>query len=417
MTNVIAGYARPGPGAARVADPATTALEAARLPWIRPGVVVHDPAELVDDLLAEFALGLRSRGFNVVGCVQDNNRGSLHKSLGCAPRIEYRDLGTGRTLKVDRPGAVAYLRQAMHEKADLLVMSHFAACAEATGSVGVNFGSDVTCGMPLLTSIAWQCIQRWHSYARQDGAMISPDLASLWAWWGPERLYRDLVLGVTEAPVRRIVCGPRWLMVEGPAGVGLAGLPCHPQELRPRLPRLARRSLRELAAMAESWDPLETALGIAAINAHYNRYDLVAKAGNGVKAFRRITGRVVVLGAFPGIEGILPNCALLEPDPRPGRFPVTALDTLLPGCGAAVINASTLVNRTLPRILRLARNRPVALIGPGTPMTPRLYEYGLEVLGSLVVSDPDGLAAAVQAGATAREFSQYGRFVHLARAG
>ncbi|PPQ40842.1 Rossmann-like domain-containing protein [Rhodopila globiformis] len=389
------------------------ARAAADNPWVRPGVVVHDPAEVVDDLLADFALTLKRRGFNVAGFVQHNNRGCAGKGEGCAPRISYLDLGSGATVKVDRDDAVTYLQAAMRESTDLLVISHFSACLGATDSLHARFGPGAAPGLPLLTSIAGQCIHKWHCYARQEGTMLSPDLASLWAWWGPEHLYRDLALGVAAQEIRRIVCGPRWIMIEGPGGVGVAALPCHPRELLPRLPKLARRSLRELAALSASWDPLDMAVAIAAINAHYNRRDVDAPAGNGVRAFRHVPGQVVVVGAFPGVDGMLPNCALAEADPRPGRFPIVALDSLLPGCGAAVVNASALVNRSLPRLLRLARHRPVALVGPATPLSSRLHDYGLAVVAGFVVDDADGLAAAIRAGATAREFGRHGRFIHL----
>ncbi len=402
--------ARPAPGSLGVFEPV-------QAPWIRPGVVVHDPAETIDGLLAEFALGLRGRGFNVVGYVQRNNRGCTGKGQGCAPRIDYFDLSTSATLSVERGAAIRYLRQAMREDADLLVISRFAACVEATDSVSASIGTDAAQGMPLLTSIAGQCIHKWHRYVRQEGAMIPPDLKALWTWWGPERLYQDLTLGVAEDDIRQIACGPRWIMVEGPFGAGLAPLPRHPRELLPRLPRYAGQSLRSLALLSRSWDPLEMALGIAAVNAHYNRFDLEGQAGNGVKAFRQVAGRVVVIGAFPGLDGILPNRSVIEADPRPGEFPPAAMDTLLPGCGAAIVNSSALVNRSLPRILRLAHNRRVALIGPATPMAPRLFDYGLDVLGGLVVGDPAGLATAIRAGALPREFARFGRFVHLPRPG
>ena len=392
-------------------------FEPVQAPWIRPGVVVHDPAETIDGLLAEFALGLRGRGFNVVGYVQRNNRGCTGKGQGCAPCIDYFDLSTSATLSVERGAAIRYLRQAMREDADLLVISRFAACIEATDSVAASIGTDAAQGMPLLTSIAGQCIHKWHSYVRREGAMVSPDLKSLWTWWGPERLYQDLTLGVADDEIRQIACGPRWIMVEGPFGAGLAPLPRHPRELLPRLPRYASQGLRSLAALSRSWDPLEMALGIAAINAHYNRFDQDGQAGNGVKAFRQVAGRVVVIGAFPGLDGILPHRSVIEADPRPGEFPPAAMDTLLPGCGAAIVNSSALVNRSLPRILRLAHNRPAALIGPATPMTPRLFDYGLDVLGGLVVGDPAGLASAIRAGAMPREFARFGRFIHLSHTG
>ena len=65
----------------------------------------------------------------------------------------------------------------------------------------------------------------------------------------------------------------------------------------------------------------------------------------------------MAIGAFPGLSGILPDCTVIETEPRPGEFPLVAMDTLLPGCGAAVINSSALINRSLPRILRLGPGR------------------------------------------------------------
>lgn len=68
------------------------------VPWLKPGVVMHDPAFPVDELLADFALEIRSRGFSVKGFVQRNNR----PGEGCAPRIELQDLSDGSLVHLDR---------------------------------------------------------------------------------------------------------------------------------------------------------------------------------------------------------------------------------------------------------------------------------------------------------------------------
>ena len=138
-----------------------------------------DPAEMVDDLLADFALTLRRRGFNVAGYVQHNNRGCAGRGQGCAPQIAYLDIASGATVRVDRGDAVTYLRTAMQDAADLLVISHFSACLGATDSLNAHFGPGAAPGLPLLTSIAGQCIHKWHRYAREEGTMLSPDPASL----------------------------------------------------------------------------------------------------------------------------------------------------------------------------------------------------------------------------------------------
>jgi len=382
-------------------------IEPVQAPWIRPGVVVHDPMVSVDDLLGGFALELAERGFRIHGYVQL----PAETTGDAAPR--HLDLATLHPLAEERGAAVRMLRRAMREDADLVVIGRFSACTEATDDVRPSLVGGDSSGLPLLTAIAGQCIHQWHSYVRHEGSMIAPDRRALWNWWGPDRLYRDLVLGVEANDVVGIACGPRWIMVEGPHGAGLAYLPRHPRDLLPRLPALAGESLRTLAELSQSWDPLEAALGIAAVNAHYNRYDLDGRSGNGVRRFRAVPGRVVVIGAFPGVDAILPGCAVVETDPRPGEFPTAAIETLLPGCGGTIVNSSALINRSLPRILRLARNRPFALIGPSTPLSPRLHDYGIDTLGGFIATDPVGLAVAVRAGALPREFTRFGRHVHL----
>lgn len=400
-------------------------MEPVRAPWIRPGAVVHDPSISVDDLLADFAFALRHRGFRVAGFVQLNNHQTCGSdfSAGCAEQIDLLDLANGKIIALDREPsaaneralslALASLRAAIRDNADLVIISRFAALENAAYRLMALVEDSIAQGMPVLTSIAGRCLQRWFEFAGSGGAMLAPDVDTLWQWWGAERLYGDLALGVAEVPVKRIVCGPRWLMVEGPQGAGLAHLPKSPAALLPELPRLQQMSLRELADLTSSWDGLEMALGIAAINAHYNRFDLDAAPGNGAQTFHGASGRVMVVGAFPGLAEILPQAQVIEAQPRPGELPTIAMDTVLPGCSTAVVSASSLINRTLPRILRLTQGARVALIGPTAPLTPRLHAYGIDVLGGLRVRDVDGLAEAVTAGVLPRDFCRFGDFVHL----
>lgn len=388
-------------------------IAARTVPLIRPGVIVHRAGEAVDALLSEFSDTLHDRGFRVMGYMQRSGRVCSGRGDGCGRSIDYIDIEQNMVLPSELVDPQEALTRAVGENADLLILSRFSGCLE-TESVRPNKRQDLTEGLPLLTSISGQCIHKWFDYAHQDGTMLTPDMESLWNWWGPENLYRDLSLGVSESAVRRIVCGTRWIMVEGERGTGLAYLPRSPRTLSTQLQAYARKPLSVLAALVHSWDPVEMALGVAAINAHYNRYDLEGDCGNGVKRFRKVAGRIVVIGAFPGIGEILPNRVVVEADPRPGEYPTVAMDILLPGCEAAIVNASVLINRTLPRILRLTRSRPLALIGPATPLTPRLFDYGVSVLGGFVVTDPVGLAAAVRMGGGPRDFGEHGKYMHIA---
>lgn len=376
-------------------------FEPTKAPWLHPAIVIHESSAPVDDLLAQFALTLRERGFNIGGLVQYGHNRCL-------------DLASGQMVTADGMAhAARSLRHAMRDDADLVIISRFAAFEAAAKEMLATIEESPSEGMPVVTSIPGGDLQQWLDFAGQRGTIMAPNMRSLWQWWGPERLYADLALGVANDDVRDIVCGPRWLMVQGPAGVGLAYLPRSSKDLLPRLHQFKRKSLRQLAELSRSWDPLEMALGIAAINAHYNRFDLDGDMGNGAETFRQETGRVVVIGAFPGLADVLANPQVIETEPRPGEYPTVAMDTLLPGCAAAVVASSTIINRTLPRILRLAHGSRVALVGPAAPLTSRLYHYGVEVVGGLVINDPTGLAAAIRAGALPREFVRFGQYRHI----
>lgn len=372
-----------------------------KAPFIRPGVLLHEAAQPMDGLIAKFALTLKGRGFAVAGCLQRD--GALFDLESACP-----------VASEDAPKwASRVFRGAMRDDADLVVVTDFPAAAAAAREMQAIIDSAISPAMPMLTAMPGANIHQWLDFAGQKGTLIAPNMKSLWQWWGAEWLYRDLALGVANDEVRQIVCGPRWLMIQGPAGAGLAYLPKASKEHVPRLAGYRKMSLRQLAELAPSWDPLEMAIGMAAINAHYNRFDLDGAMGNGADAFGEETGRVVVVGAFPGLADVLRHPQVIENEPRPGEFPTGAMDTLLPGCAAAVVASSTLVNRSAPRILRLAHGSRVALVGPITPLTPRLYHYGTEVLGGLVIHDAAGLANAVRAGAMPREFSRFGRYVHI----
>lgn len=402
-------------------------LNPARAPWLPPGVVVHPPLSPVDDLLFDFAQTLRERGFTVQGYVQINNARGSDLGMGCADRVELLDLATDDVTVIDRGDgcsgkaaaamALHRLQAAMRDTPDLLIISRFQAFDKAKQGLRGTLAEGTEAGIPVLTSIAGRCQEKSRETIGSAATLLAADPAALWQWWGPDRLYADLMQGVAEDEVRDIVVGPRWIMVEGPHGTGLAYLPRHPHTLLPRLATFRQASLRDLARLCLSWDPVEMAVAGAAINAHYNRYDLEACLGTGVGALRTVPGRAVAVGSFPGMGETLGHAKVIETDPRQGEYPTIAMDSLLPGASVVVGTSSLLVKRILPRVLRLAGQARVALVGPFTPLSPRLHSYGVEVLGGLIVRDVAGLAAAVREGASQRALAMFGRYVHLREGG
>lgn len=418
---------RPELGPARVpvaVPPSAPPPAAPSAPWLQPGLVVHDPAFAVDELLADFARTVARRGFSVRGFVRRNHR----SGEGCAARIELMDLSDGRVIVLDRqlgvgdPGverAVATLRRALEEPTDLVVIGRFASLERASGALRDAVLGGMTAGFPVLASVAGKCMNKWADFAGRAGALLTPDPASLWRWWGPDRLYHDLVHAVEDQEIRRIVIGPRWLFVEGERGAGISHLPKGGEEVQRRLAAYRALGLRGLASLIHSWDPVERALAVAAVNASVNHRGLAVAGGDGLDtllAEDRAEGtRTVLVGVFPGYRERMPDAQVMETNPQPGEFPIAAADCLLPGCGTAILSAACLVNRTLPRMLTLASSARVALAGPATPLTPRLHAYGIDALAGFVVTDADGLAQAVARGAKAWAFASFGRIVHRRR--
>lgn len=405
-----------------------TALPPALPPPLRPGAVIHGPGSAgVDRLLEDFAAELTARGFRVGGLIQ-RNHGAID---ACAEVMELVDVASGRAFditqrlgresqscRVDPTGvadASQAVRRAVADRVDLLVINKFAGLEAQGDGLADEFLSAMADGVPVLTSVGGRYLNEWQTFTGGYTDPLTPTADSLWRWWGPQRLYEDLRLAVTDAEVRRVVVGAKWVLVESADGLGVAarqGSGTGPVETA----RWAGLGLRDLAALAaRAWDPLDIAVGVAAINAHLNRPDLIGAPGNGLDLFAEVDGRVVVIGGFPGLARRLPRAQVIDMTPRAGEHPEPASDWLLPGAAAVAVTASALANRTLPRLLRQATSARVAMIGPGTPLTPRLFAYGLQSLAGFVAEDRAAVARIIAAGGGSRDFLPHGRMVTLHR--
>ncbi|WP_182353973.1 DUF364 domain-containing protein [Flaviflexus huanghaiensis] len=226
----------------------------------------------------------------------------------------------------------------------------------------------------------------------------------------PWALYDDLIDGIPAGVmVRDYQANPIWTWVE--AGDGTVGV-AMTLNIRSRpgsRSSLVGRPLREAALLVRSWNLVESSIGVAAINAWYNNMERADACGNRLPqsgAFDvhrpRITGKkVAVIGHFPSIESRLEEAGeltIIERNPRRGDYIDSAAEYLLPEQDAVFITGSTLVNKTLPRLLDLARGAYVVLTGPSTPLSPALYDWGVDGLSGLIISQPnvlkDGLRGA-----------------------
>ena len=82
------------------------------------------------------------------------------------------------------------------------------------------------------------------------------------------------------------------------------------------------------------------------------------------------------------------------------------MDQLLPQADVVAVTATTLLNRTLPTVLAGVRGDAfVMLLGPSTPLTPVLFQFGFDVLCGTVVDDADAVFRAVEQGAVTSQIT------------
>jgi uncharacterized protein (DUF4213/DUF364 family) len=114
-----------------------------------------------------------------------------------------------------------------------------------------------------------------------------------------------------------------------------------------------------------------------------------------------------MIGRFPFADSLRSSCGELwvferGDRLRPGDRCADEMPELLPKAEIVAITATTLLNRTLEEVMvHLDPESWTMMLGPSTPMSPRMLELGFDVLCGTIVEDvPAVLAAASQGGVT-----------------
>lgn len=232
-----------------------------------------------------------------------------------------------------------------------------------------------------------------------------------------QRLAETLTTGLSGI-AERVIVGLNWTLVIGQDGAGMAQTPARGTAGCRSLPTpgvYAGQSLERLAALWSSENIFEHTIAVAAVNAHWNRFDSPDCPGNGLDLVEDHGEQTVVIGRFPGLVKRAPGIAVVEREPRPGEYPEDAIDTLLPKAKFVAVTASTIVNGSLPRILSLSRQAYVLMIGPSTPLAPPLFDLGIDALSGFVATDIDNLAQSISEGAAVAALRPFGRYTTLRR--
>jgi uncharacterized protein (DUF4213/DUF364 family) len=156
-----------------------------------------------------------------------------------------------------------------------------------------------------------------------------------------------------------------------------------------------------LARRILSWEPLEASLGTAALN---SLWDPAGEKGsvNDIIMEKARGKTVTVIGRFPfnaDVKRVARKAYLLEMEPEKGELPSHAAERVIPESELAVISATALINHSLQRLLELASDAYAIVLGPSTPMSSVLFDYGADVLAGVHITDPEALFRSLSQGA------------------
>jgi uncharacterized protein len=189
--------------------------------------------------------------------------------------------------------------------------------------------------------------------------------------------------------------------------------------------RLHEMHYTDLANLINSQSYTETAIGLATINALLPRnpdqwLDLNAEE---LLLHASVNKNVAVIGHFPFVERLRPiakNCWVLELNPQDGDLPACHAPQIIPKADVVAITATTLINKTFQGLMSLCKaDATVVLIGPSTPLSPVLFDFGIDVISGTIVVDPKAALMGIGQGITIHQLHQAGivRLVTLMKDG
>lgn len=223
----------------------------------------------------------------------------------------------------------------------------------------------------------------------------------------------------TAATIEDVVLGLTWTYVRS-EGVGLAMGPEQANRMLPWSGTLRGRALNEVAPWIHSWNPIEAAVAMATINSSINHHNpLQAQATPimpqdepaNLSVFEhflpQLQGKkVAVVGRYPGLERYQTCCdmTVLERHPQSGDVPDQACEYVLPESEWVFMTASTLTNKTFPRLAELAKDSQLVLMGPTVPWLSELAEFGVDYLAGVTIRNEEHLKQTVAEGGGTRIF-------------
>jgi hypothetical protein len=244
-------------------------------------------------------------------------------------------------------------------------------------------------------------------------------------------MFAEIIRELPEGEVLEIVSGAHWnivvVKVDGKIQCGMASNPVfagdenssqhfefnHNQD---------GNNAKDLCESVYEQNGPRVSVGLAAINALLLRYPetwIDANAGEEIAARGR-GKRVALVGHFPFVDDLraqVGSLDVLELRPREGDLPASEAPRVIPNAGVVALTSMTLINGTFQSLIDLCSPESyVIMIGPSTPLSPILFDHGVDMLCGSIVENCQPVLANVKKGLSFRKIRPSGvRLVSIRR--
>ncbi len=213
-----------------------------------------------------------------------------------------------------------------------------------------------------------------------------------------------------DSEIQEICCGLHWTaVVSRTCGLSSSFQDAPPHGNVRGVGKLKQKTALELVEYAKSEVQLEASIGMAALNSlidvddgrciEKNAFEMLAEKGE--------RKDVAVVGHFPFVSKLrkmVGRLWVLEKRPRKGDLPAEDAVDILPQADVVAITGTAFINHTIDGLLSLCRKDSlVMMVGATTPLSPVLFDYGVDMIAGSKVIDTQKAISCVSQGATFRQ--------------
>lgn len=238
-------------------------------------------------------------------------------------------------------------------------------------------------------------------------------------------LINELLIQLPKGEIVDIRIGIHWtavvVLVKGQRRCGLSSTLESPHEHggKPQVHQagdLLKFSSSELSVLAlERERPLLASVGVASINAllpTFQPEEWFEGNAEHVIAVRGAGKHVAIVGHFPFIPHLrthVGKLSVLDRHPRNGEYAAEDAPSILPQADIVAITGMAITNHTAEALLELCSPQALVMIlGPSTPLSPVLFDYGVDLLSGSVVTAIEPVLEAISQGANFRQIHKAG---------